>query len=98
MVPVFVALFLIVRGAPTLARSTAASSARRERGALALMAAAALPLVVAITEIATEHGTIDEADAVALVGAAMLSLLVPGDRDRARAIYAGSLTVWTGTS
>ena len=40
------------------------------------MAATALPLVVAITEIAVERGTLDEADALALVGAGMLSLVI----------------------
>ena len=40
------------------------------------MTASALPLVVAITEIATESGTLAEDDAAALVGAAMLSLLL----------------------
>ena len=39
------------------------------------MSAAALPLVVAITEVAVESGRLAEQDAVALVGAGMLSLL-----------------------
>ena len=47
-----------------------------ERRALALMCASALPLVVAITEVAVEEGRLEEQDAVALVGAGMLSLLV----------------------
>ena len=40
------------------------------------MTAAALPLVVAITEVATDSGKLAEDDAAALVGAAMLSLLI----------------------
>ena len=74
LVPAFALLFLVVRGVPTWLLHRGALE-RRERLALALMAASALPLVVAITEIATERGTLGEAEAVALVGAGMLSLL-----------------------
>ncbi len=75
LVPFFASLFLLARGLPAylLAR---ADLPRRERTALAVMTASALPLVVAITEIATENGTLAEDDAAALVGAAMLSLLL----------------------
>ena len=75
LVPFFATLFLISRGLPAflLAR---ADLPRRERTALAFMTASALPLVVAITEIATEEGKLAEDDAAALVGAAMLSLLL----------------------
>ena len=75
LVPFFAALFLLARGLPAflLARSELPA---RERAALGFMTASALPLVVAITEIATENGTLAEDDAAALVGAAMLSLLV----------------------
>jgi Kef-type K+ transport system membrane component KefB len=74
LVPAFAALFLLVRGLPAwlLARSTLPE---RERTALAFLTASALPLVVAITEVATENGELAEDDAAALVGAAMLSLL-----------------------
>jgi Kef-type K+ transport system membrane component KefB len=74
LVPVFAALFLVVRGLPAflLARSDLAEP---ERAALAFMTASALPLVVAITEFATENGHLAEEDAAALVGAAILSLL-----------------------
>ena len=75
MLPVYAALFLVVRGLPTWV-AYRHDLPTRERAALALMSAAALPLVVAITQIAVERGTIDEADAVALVGAGMVSLLV----------------------
>jgi Kef-type K+ transport system membrane component KefB len=74
LVPAFAALFLLVRGVPAwlLARSTLPE---RERTALAFLTASALPLVVAITEVATENGELATDDAAALVGAAMLSLL-----------------------
>jgi Kef-type K+ transport system membrane component KefB len=74
LVPAFAALFLLVRGVPAwlLARS---ELPERERTALAFLTASALPLVVAITEVATENGELATDDAAALVGAAMLSLL-----------------------
>jgi Kef-type K+ transport system membrane component KefB len=73
LVPAFAALFLLVRGLP--AWLFARDLPERERSALALMTASALPLVVAITEVATESGRLAQDDAAALVGAAMLSLL-----------------------
>jgi Kef-type K+ transport system membrane component KefB len=75
LVPVFAALFLLVRGVPTWF-AYRVELPPDERGAVAVMSASALPLVVAITEIARERGAIDETDAMALVGAGMLSLLV----------------------
>jgi Kef-type K+ transport system membrane component KefB len=75
LVPAFALVFLLVRGLPTwFAYRLELPPA--ERGAVAIMSASALPLVVAITEIATERGSIDKTDGMALVGAAMLSLLV----------------------
>lgn len=75
MVPLFAALFVFARGLPAWVL-TRHELAARERTALALLTASALPLVVAITEVATENGRLAEEDAAALVGAAMLSLLV----------------------
>jgi len=75
LVPLFAVLFLVARGLPAWLL-TRAELVERERTALAFMTAAALPLVVAITEVATETGRLSEDDAAALVGAAMLSLLV----------------------
>ena len=74
LVPAFALLFLLVRGVPAwvFARS---DLPERERTALAFMTASALPLVVAITEVATETRRLAQDDAAALVGAAMLSLL-----------------------
>jgi Kef-type K+ transport system membrane component KefB len=75
LVPFFASLFLLARGLPAFLLAHADLPAR-ERTALAFMTASALPLVVAITEIATDDGTLKEDDAAALVGAAMLSLLL----------------------
>ena len=69
----FFCLFLVVRGAPAmlLYRNVLQS---RQRAALAFYSATELPLVVAITTIATETGHMRTA--AGLVGAAMLSTLV----------------------
>jgi Kef-type K+ transport system membrane component KefB len=74
LVPGFALLFLLCRGLPamTLYRQQAEPAERRS---LALLSAAALPLVVAITEIGTETGVMREDEAVALVAAGMLSVL-----------------------
>ncbi len=48
----------------------------RQRAALAFYSATELPLVVAITTIATETGHMKSSTAAGLVGAAMLSTLV----------------------
>ena len=83
LVPLFAALFLLVRGVPAWLFSRS-ELPRRERTALAFLTASALPLVVAITEVATDSGHLAQEDAAALVGAAMLSLLAfPLARDRA---------------
>jgi Kef-type K+ transport system membrane component KefB len=72
--PLFLALFLLVRGLPTLL-----SRRRVPPGTLpplALMAATALPLVVAITEVGVATGRMAGETAASLVGAAMLSVLI----------------------
>jgi len=74
-VPIFCALFLVVRGGPALVVYRR-SLARDLRAALALLQATALPLVVVITQIGLETGNMKPANATALVGAAMLSVLV----------------------
>ncbi len=71
----FVGLFLLVRGAPAMLLYRAVLSAR-DRAALAFYSATELPLVVAITTIATETGHMRTSTAAGLVGAAMLSTLV----------------------
>ncbi|MFE2411576.1 cation:proton antiporter [Kitasatospora sp. NPDC059408] len=75
LVPVFLVLLLAVRGAPA-ALLAPAGLGRRDRGALGLYAATALPLVVVITTIEVEAGHMPSSTAAALVGAGMLSVLV----------------------
>jgi Kef-type K+ transport system membrane component KefB len=73
--PVFLLLFLVVRGAPVfLLYRTAIPKA--DRLPLTLYSATALPLVVAITTIGLETGHMRPENAAALVGAAMVSVLV----------------------
>ena len=75
MVPGFAALFLLCRGLPALLLYRNVLD-RSELPSLALFSAAALPLVIAITEIGTDTGAMPEQEAVALVGAGMLSVLL----------------------
>jgi Kef-type K+ transport system membrane component KefB len=72
--PLFLVLFLLVRGLPTLLYHRELS--RRDQLALAFCSAPALPIVVAITQVgvATHQMTTDIA--AALIGAGMISLLV----------------------
>jgi Kef-type K+ transport system membrane component KefB len=71
----FFVLFLIVRGAPALLLYRRVLD-RTERIALALLSSTALPLVVAITQLAVRDGHMRTSTAAALVGAAALSTLV----------------------
>jgi Kef-type K+ transport system membrane component KefB len=73
--PVFLALFLVVRGLPAmlLYRNVLPIA---ERKALALLSATQLPLVVAITTIGVESGHMRPSTAAALVGAGALSVLI----------------------
>jgi Kef-type K+ transport system membrane component KefB len=75
LVPGFALLFLFARGLPAWLLYRGELD-RRERASLALLSAAALPLIVAITEIGTDTGVMRADEAVALVGAGMLSVLV----------------------
>jgi Kef-type K+ transport system membrane component KefB len=75
LVPGFALLFLVSRGLPALLLYRR-DIVREERLALGLFSAAALPLLVAITEIGTETHTMRPEVAVSLVGAGMLSVLV----------------------
>jgi Kef-type K+ transport system membrane component KefB len=70
--PVFLALFLILRGIPTLFYTELSI---RDKLGLAFYSATCLPLVVAITEIGTRTGNMHDYTATALVGAAMVSVL-----------------------
>ena len=73
--PMFVALFLVVRGAPALVLYRGVL-AWRDRLALASFCATELPLVVAITTLATQSNNMRESTAAALVGAAIISTLI----------------------
>jgi Kef-type K+ transport system membrane component KefB len=72
--PLFLALFLVVRGLPNfLARREVPPGALAP---LALLSASALPLVVAITEVGVSTGRLASDTAASMVGAAMLSVLI----------------------
>ncbi|RKT33162.1 transporter (CPA2 family) [Microbacterium sp. AG1240] len=75
LVPVFLVALLVVRGVPASFVAPAGSS-RRDRLALGMLGATALPIVVAVTGIGVADGTLDSGTAAALVGAAMLSVLL----------------------
>lgn len=75
LLPVFLVLFLLVRGLPVYVLAPR-DLVRRDRRALTLFASTALPLVVAITTIGVEDKVLKTDDAAALVGAAMLSVLL----------------------
>lgn len=74
-VPVFLALLLVVRGLPALVLYRRRLPLR-QRWALAFLQATALPLLVVITEIGLATHRMVEVNAVALVGAGMLSVLI----------------------
>jgi Kef-type K+ transport system membrane component KefB len=73
--PMFLALFLVVRGAPALLLYRRALDAR-DRLALAFFSATELPLVVAITTLAISTGQMRSSTAAGLVGAAIISALI----------------------
>ncbi len=74
-VPVFLLAFLFVRGVPALLLYRR-MLVLRNRVALGIYSATALPLVVAITTIAVERDEMSSGTAAALVGAAMLSTAI----------------------
>jgi len=74
LTPMFLVLFLIVRGAPVLLYRDEFSAA--ERVPFALYLGTALPLVVAIVSIGESTGLMRDRVAAALTGAAMLSALL----------------------
>lgn len=74
-VPLFLALFLVVRGLPALLLYRK-DLPRPDRAALAFFSATALPLVVVITGIGLDTGRMRPENAAALVGAGMLSVLL----------------------
>lgn len=74
-VPVFLLLMLVVRGLPAMVIYRH-DLGRRERGALAIIQATALPILVVITEIGLRTDHMTSANAAALVGAGMASVLL----------------------
>ncbi|WP_353942680.1 cation:proton antiporter [Streptomyces sp. HUAS MG91] len=75
LLPVFLALFLVVRGLPVHFFAPA-DLIGGDRLALTFFSSTALPLVVAITTIGVEDGALPTDVAAAVVGAAMVSVLV----------------------
>jgi Kef-type K+ transport system membrane component KefB len=71
----FFVLFLVVRGTPALLLYRDILD-RRSRLALAFFCSTQLPLVLAITTLAQDHGDMRASTAASLVGAAVLSTLV----------------------
>jgi len=74
-VPLFLVLFLVVRGAPAVVLYRRLLDVR-DRMALAVFSATELPLVVAITTIAVEEGHMRSATAASLILAAICSTAV----------------------
>jgi Kef-type K+ transport system membrane component KefB len=72
--PLFLGLFLLVRGLPALLVRHDLDAATRV--ALALVSATQLPLVVAIAEIGQRSGELQPETAASLVGAGMVSVLL----------------------
>ena len=73
--PVFYALLLVVRGVPALVlyRNDLGATARR---ILALFSATSLPLIIALTQVGLQNGTMRADTAAALVAAGVLSVLI----------------------
>jgi Kef-type K+ transport system membrane component KefB len=74
-VPLFLALFLVVRGVPAMLLYRGTFDLR-DRAALAFFSSTQLPLVVAITTIAVEEGHMRSSTSASLVGAAVLSTAI----------------------
>ncbi|MFK0184590.1 cation:proton antiporter [Streptomyces rubiginosohelvolus] len=76
LLPVFLLLFLLVRGVPAYLLAPRDLTGRAPRAALGLFSSTCLPLVVAITAIGLDDKVIGAGEAAALVAAAMVSVLV----------------------
>ncbi len=73
-VPMFLCLFIVVRGLPALLYRR--DLVPRDMVALGLLQAAALPLLVVITTIGVENGQMRSDNAAGLVGAGLLSVVI----------------------
>lgn len=76
MVPLFLLCFLLVRGAPVLLLHRSVLPEKSDRRALAILAGTEFPLVIAVTALGVEAGAMPVDLAAAMVGAAMLSVLL----------------------
>ena len=75
LVPVFTAIFLVTRGIPTWAFFRRVVT-KAEAGALSVLAATGLPLIVVITTLGVDEHRMKPQNAAALVAAGMLSVLI----------------------
>ncbi|MFT2817952.1 cation:proton antiporter [Leifsonia sp. A12D58] len=75
LVPLFLVLFLVIRGLPGLLASPPGAT-KADKRAIVLFSATGLPIIVAVTQIGVDHGQLDTSIAAALVGAGMLSVLL----------------------
>ena len=75
LVPIFVLLLIVVRGLPSGIAAPAGSSLI-DRGAVVLLGATGLPIIVAVSNIGVQQGDLTTATAAALVGAGMLTVLL----------------------
>ncbi|GAA4075158.1 cation:proton antiporter [Nonomuraea soli] len=77
LIPLFLLLFLLVRGLPSLLLARRDPDVRPgEDRAVALFAAAALPLIVVITNTGVEAGVMSTATAAAIVTAGVFSVMI----------------------
>ncbi|MFI6815580.1 cation:proton antiporter [Nonomuraea sp. NPDC050328] len=77
LIPVFLLLFLLVRGLPTYLLNRRDPELRPgEPRALGLFAAAALPLIVVITNTGVEEGVLTTSTAAAMVTAGVISVMI----------------------
>jgi len=75
LVPMFTAIFLVTRGIPTWAFFRRVVT-KAESGALSVLAATGLPLIVVITTLGVDEHEMKPQNAAALVAAGMLSVLI----------------------
>ena len=74
-IPLFLALFLVVRGIPAFVLYRSALP-KEEHVPFALFSSTGLPLIVVITDLGVSQGRMIPENAAALVGAGMLSVLI----------------------
>ena len=74
-IPLFLVLFLLVRGLPAMFLYRRALTSREQR-ALAFFSATGLPLIVVITTIGVDEGKMRPVNAASLIAAGMLSVLI----------------------